>query len=154
MPAPFMALITPFDPSLKPDNTLPGVQPPTTPGQPPVVDNTLPGNLPRPEHPIYYPLPPGAPVDPAYGVPEEGLPVIDNTLPGSSGGWLPVYIDNTLPGAGSSGGEKPTHPIVLPEPGSPPEGPVDWKAVWTPSSGWIVVGFPTGPVPTPSKKRR
>ena len=35
---------------------------------------TLPGDLPHPEHPIYYPLPPGAPVDPEYGIPEGACP--------------------------------------------------------------------------------
>jgi hypothetical protein len=82
----------------------------------------LPGDLPHPEHPIYYPLPPGAPVDPDYGVPIDG-PYPDQGLPGSQphpdqglpgpqphpehpivlppggGNWLPVYIDNTLPGS-------------------------------------------------------
>ena len=42
--ASFTALITPFDPSLKPDQRLPTPQPPT-PGQPPVIDNTLPGDV-------------------------------------------------------------------------------------------------------------
>ena len=162
--APFTALITPFDPSLKPDNTLPGPQPPTGgTAPPPVVDNTLPGDIPRPEHPIYYPLPPGVPVYPDNTLPGE-QPVIDNTLPvppGGNGGWLPVYIDNTLPGdlprpdntlPGPQ--PRPEHPIVLPPPGSVPEGPVDWRAAWTPATGWIVVGFPTGPVPTPSKKKK
>ena len=199
MAASFMALITPFDPSLKPDQGLPTPQPPA-PGQPPRPDNTLPGMLPRPEHPIYYPLPPGAPVDPDYGIPEDG-PYPDQGLPGSqprpdqglpgsqpkpdqglppspshpivlppgNGGWLPVYIDNTLPGdqpkpdQGLPGSQPrpdqglppfPSHPIALPPPGSMPEGPVDWKAAWTPTTGWIVVGFPTGPSPTPSKKGR
>jgi hypothetical protein len=113
----FMALITPFDPNLKPDQGLPKPQPPSG-GKP---DQTLPGDLPRPSHPIYYPLPPGTPVDPDYGIPEDG-PYPDQGLPGSqprpdqglpgaqprpehpivlppdTGGWLPVYIDNTLPG--------------------------------------------------------
>jgi hypothetical protein len=124
----FFALVTPFDPSLKPDQGLPTPQPPTG-GQPPHPDQGLPGDLPHPEHPIYYPLPPNAPVDPSYGIPidgpypDQGLPGSqphpDQGLPGSQpkpdqglppfpshpivlppggGNWLPVYIDNSLPG--------------------------------------------------------
>jgi hypothetical protein len=113
----FFALVTPFDPSLKPDQGLPKPQPPTG-GSPPRPDQGLPGDLPHPEHPIYYPLPPGAPVDPEYGIPIDG-PYPDQGLPGSQprpdqglppfpshpivlppggGNWLPVYIDNSLPG--------------------------------------------------------
>jgi hypothetical protein len=48
---------------------------------------------------------------------------------------------------------KPEHPIVLP-PNLPPEipdaGPIDWKVGWTATTGWIVVGVPNAPVPTPS----
>ena len=151
-----------------------GTTPPLPGTPPPVVDNTLPGDLPHPEHPIYYPLPPDVPP-----------PVVDNTLPGAqphpehpivlppggSGGWLPVYIDNTLPGVdpGWSGGvappgqeggaPRPTHPIVLPPEGTaPPEvggGKITWKAIWTPDNGWQVAGIviPSGPIPTPSKKK-
>jgi hypothetical protein len=162
----FLALITPFDPSLKPDHTLPQPQPPLPGTPPPVVDNTLPGDMPRPSHPIYYPLPPNAPVDPGYGIPEEGLPHPDHTLPGpqphpehpivlppGGGGWAPVYIDNTLPTD-----PHPEHPIVIPPDGvAPPEaggGKVVWKAIWTPANGWQLIGvvLPSGPVPTPSKK--
>jgi len=164
-PTTYLALITPISsqasfPKPQPPGTpgAPGPQPPTGPGGP--VDPGYGISIERPSHPIWYPLPPGAPVDPEYGIPEEGLPVIDNTLPGSSGGWAPVYIDNTLPG-GSSGigggaGETPTHPIVLPEP-LPPEGnrpAIEFKAAWTPTTGWIVIGVPTGEHPTPSKKRK
>jgi hypothetical protein len=40
-----------------------------------------------------------------------------------------------------------------PKPTQPPAtdlGPVDWKYAWTPSTGWVVIGIPTGPIPTPS----
>jgi hypothetical protein len=174
----FMALITPFDPSLKPDQGLPTPQPPTG-GEPPRPDNTLPGSqpipdhgyLPHPEHPIYYPLPPGAPVYPDQGLPGD-QPVIDNTLPGSqpkpdntlpgaqpkpehpivlppdSGGWEPIYI-------WGPNDPRPTPPIALPPEGQPPTGgKVVWKAIWTPNNGWQTVGIvvPGVPVPTPSKK--
>ena len=149
---------------------------PTPPGQPKPPsggehpDHTLPGDLPHPEHPIYFPLPPGAPVDPEYGIPEEGLPHPDHTLPGpqphpehpivlppdppeQGGGWGPIYIWGGGPGA------RP--PIAIPpdgslpiEPGKPPV-EVKFKAIWTPENGWqtIAVVVPGGPHVTPSKKR-
>ena len=57
-----------------------------------------------------------------------------------------------------SGIDMPTHPIELP-PNLPPtlpppdERPIDWKVGWTPATGWVVIGVPTGAVPTPSKKK-
>jgi hypothetical protein len=49
---------------------------------------------------------------------------------------------------------KPTHPIVLP-PDLPPsleDGRLlDWKAGWSPETGWVVVGVPEFKHPTPSK---
>ena len=59
--------------------------------------------LPRPEHPIYYPLPPGAPVDPDKALPGDG-PYPDQGLPGSQ-----PRPDQGLPGAQP----KPEHPIVF-----------------------------------------
>ena len=81
----------------------------------------------HPEHPIVLPpdpITPPPPVDPAFG--------IDEIL-----GWL-----------------KPTHPIILPPDPPPAEKPA-WKvtAAWTPLTGWIVVGIPTGEHPTPSKRK-
>jgi hypothetical protein len=116
----FVAMIIPIESGAHPDQGLPTPQPPG--GTPPAPDQTLPGDLPIPSHPIFYPLPPGAPVDPSYGIPIDG-PYPDQGLPGSqphpdqglpgdqphpshpivlppggNGGWLPIYIDNTLPG--------------------------------------------------------
>jgi hypothetical protein len=181
--ASFFALITPFDPALKPDQGLPTPTPPgQLPGTPPRPDNTLPGDLPRPEHPIYYPLPPNAPVDPSYGIPEDG-PHPDQGLPGpqphpehpivlppGGGNWLPVYIDNTLPGDqprpdNTLPGPQPhpEHPIVIPpDIPVPPElgfsGTIKFKAIWTPENGWqtigvIIPGSGGKPIPTPSKKK-
>jgi hypothetical protein len=39
---------------------------------------------------------------------------------------------------------------VLPPDGSAPEGPIEWKAAWSPTTGWITVGVPQVPVPTPA----
>jgi hypothetical protein len=128
----FLALIIPMNTDARPDNTLPGGGSGIGGGAGERPDHTLPGDLPHPEHPIYWPLPPGAPVDPEYGIPEGGpvdpgwsggvappgqeggaprpdhdlpqhpYPEHPIVLPPGNGGWLPVYIDNTLPG-GSSG---------------------------------------------------
>jgi hypothetical protein len=97
----FFALVTPFDPSAHPDQGLPKPQPPT--GQPPRPDQGLPGpqptptppewQLPHPENPIYWPLPPGAPVYPDIGLPGD-QPHPDQGLPGSQ-----PKPDNTLPGS-------------------------------------------------------
>jgi hypothetical protein len=42
----------------------------------------------------------------------------------------------------------PEHPIVIPPPREPL---IEWKVGWTPDTGWVVVGVPTVPVPTPSR---
>ncbi len=150
---------------------------PTPPGgQPPRPDNTLPGDLPRPEHPIYWPLPPGVPIDPEYGIPENGphpdqglpgeQPKPDQGLPGpqphpehpivlppGEGDWKPIYIWG--PGDG-----RPTPPIHLPPDGEGPaeDAEVKWHAMWTPTTGWvsIAVVIPGGDanVPTPSRQQQ
>jgi len=166
----FWAKITPINMDAYPDQGLPAPQPPKPPS-PGAPDQTLPGDLPRPEHPIYFPLPPDVPVDPGYGVPEgaypdQGLPGEqprpDQGLPGEqpkpehpivlppgSGGWVPpIYI-------WGPNDPRPTHPIVIPPDVPPtPETPaIKWKAIWTEKTGWIVIGLPQGPFPTPSKKK-
>jgi hypothetical protein len=97
---------------------------------------------PHPEHPIYFP-PPGSP--PPLGI--WGPP---DMPPGFWGGGM---------GPGVKPQPKPEHPIVLP-PNLPPEIPppnggspipIDWKVAWTPTTGWIVVGVPSGAHPAPSK---
>ena len=142
---------------------------PTPPGQQPGIDNTLPGDLPRPEHPIYFPLPPGAPVDPDYGIsieqPDNTLPPgVDNTLPGQQpgtptnpivlppdegGGWLPVYIWGGGPGV------RP--PLPIPPEGETEDGrQIKFVCGWTPSTGWISVAVvvPEKDHVTPSRGQR
>jgi hypothetical protein len=79
----------------------------------------------HPEHPIYIPAPPTSP---------PGSPPIAVQLPVFP--WTP------------------SHPIVLPPEVTPPpvEGqpPIEWKVAWTPTTGWIVVGVPSGAHPAPS----
>jgi hypothetical protein len=178
-PTVYTALIMP----LSSHASFPKPQPPGQPGQPPRPDNTLPGDLPRPAHPIFLPLPPGAPVDPDYGIeegahPDQGLPgqqpKPDNTLPGQQ-----PKPDNTLPGQqpqpshpivlppdqggwgpiyiwGGGPGARP--PIALPPEGQQPEGKVEWKAIWTPSNGWQTIGVVVPgegkPMPTPSQQQQ
>ena len=46
----------------------------------------------------------------------------------------------------------PEHPIVIPpdKPPDPVQPPIEWKAIWHPEEGWMVVGIPNVPHPTPS----
>jgi hypothetical protein len=139
---PFVAIITPVDCGAYPDQGLPKPEAPVDPGYGIPIE--------RPEHPIYFPLPPGAPVDPDYGIPvDPPSPEHPIVLPPDSGGWDPVYIwGPTDP--------RPTPPIVIP-PDVPPEGEqpgIKFVAIWTPKTGWVVIGIPTGPHPTPSKKKK
>ena len=88
-----------------------------------------------------------------------GLEVGGGPMPGGPplgfwGGRPPEYVDIGGPGPQPH----PEHPIVLPPdlpPTLPPpdDRPIEWKAAWTPTSGWVVVGVPQGPHPTPSKKK-
>jgi len=173
------ALIIPLSSSSAPPRP---TQPPQ-PGKPPTgghPDQTLPGDLPHPEHPIYYPLPPGAPIDPSYGIPEDG-PYPDQGLPGSQprpdqglpgsqprpDQGLPPFPSHPIALPPDSGGwlpvyiwgpgdPRPTPPIALPPGGSVDVGGDNLKvhAMWTPENGWetIVILKPQKPTPTPSKK--
>jgi len=98
-------------------------------------------------------------------------PYPDQSLPGQQPGiWGPIfYPDQGLPGQRPSGG-RPTHPIYYPpviwdpsrptnpianpgDPNNPGAGQprIEWKTAWSPTTGWVVVGVPTGPTPTPSQ---
>ena len=165
-----MAMIIPIDSGAHPDHGLPTPQPPG--GSPGAPDQTLPGDLPRPSHPIFYPLPPGAPVHPDQGLPgdqphpDQGLPPHAShpiVLPPDSGGWQPVYIwgpGDPRPGSGLPGSQphpdQGLPPIELPPEGELPAGAhVEWKAMWTPTTGWVsfAIVVPSGPAPTPSKRK-
>jgi hypothetical protein len=104
---------------------------PIAPGGPP------PGIWPSPGHPAHPIAPGGPPPGPSQG---PGFP----THPIAPGG-LP-------PGIWGGGNEPfPTPPIYIgPPTEDPPEGPVNWHNAWSPQTGWIVVGVPEGPHPTPS----
>jgi hypothetical protein len=80
--------------------------------------------------------------------------------PGSGNFPTPPGGGGQPPGIWGPNDPRPTNPISGWDPttGNFPElpaevpdlGPVDWKAAWTPQTGWVVIGIPTGPVPTPS----
>jgi hypothetical protein len=152
---PFLALITPIGSTSEPPS---GGQPPRPWGPINYPDQGLPGpqpgQPPRPWGPINYP--------------DQGLPG-NQPYPGQGLPGNQPYPDNSLPGQQP----RPTHPIYYPpviwdpslpsnpiaNPGDPnnPEGGgesqkpiIEWKTAWSPSTGWIVVGVPTVPVPTPS----
>lgn len=84
-----------------------------------------PGPLPHPEHPIV--IPPGKPEVPPPSI------------------WPP-----------GPGIDFPSHPIVLPPPVGgeiPPIQPgtiITWKTYWSEQTGWVVVGVPNVPHPSPS----
>jgi len=120
----------------------------------------MPGG-PYPSHPIAPGGPPPG-IWPSPGHPDQGLP------PSGVGIWpSPGYPAHPIspggpppgiwpsPGHPSQGPGFPTAPIVLP-PDLPPtmpdpdNRPIEWQTGWTSTSGWVVVGVPTGPTPTPS----
>lgn len=162
MTAPFLALITPIGGSEPPLSiwgpTDPRPTPPVAgPGRPPwwgmAQDpgygvplpplGTWGPNDPRPTPPVAGPgRPPwwGMAQDPGYGVPLPQPPLII---------WGPGDPRPTLP---ISGWDPTTGAWPKPLPPEIPNGPkIEWKAIWTPQTGWAVIGIPTGPTPTPSK---
>lgn len=120
----------------------------------------------HPEHPIAPGgAPPGiwGPTDPRPGW---GLP---QPPPGIWGGGpfptppiiIPPDKPNTPPLVIWGGGNVPfpTPPINLPDQKPPPEGGppqklVEWRTAWTPATGWIIVGIPQVPVPSPAADSR
>ena len=113
---------------------------------PPYVDAGPPGPQPP------FPRPPSwSPVHPSHPIANPWPPYVDAGPPGPQ----------PPPGLGiwpnpPEGSVLPEHPIVLPPdlpPTMPPpdERPIDWKTAWTPATGWIVIGVPSGAHPTPSK---
>jgi hypothetical protein len=183
-PVIYNALIMPLSSSSAPPRPRPEPPPgkPPVSGQPPRPDHTLPGDLPRPEHPIYFPLPPNVPPPPYIDNtlpgdlphPDQGLPGDqphpDHELPGAqprpehpivlppdSGHWDPVYIwggPGSLPTSPHPDHDLP--PIEIPEP-IPPEGErpgISFKPIWTPMTGWIVIGVIEGAHVTPSKGKK
>jgi hypothetical protein len=168
---PFLAMITPVGDLGSPVDPGWGVGGPGSPGGPggpgspggpgPVYPAHPIAGGPWPTHPIAGPQPPqggggGAhPEHPIYFPPESGQPPL--------GIWGPPDMPPGFWGGGMGPGVKPQphpeHPIVLPPdlPAEipPPNGgeaiPIEWKTGWTQVTGWVIVGIPTVPHPTPSK---
>ena len=114
--------------------------PPTPPTQPvpPVGVWPSPGPLPIPTPPIYYP--PTQPVPPVGIWPSPGpLPIPTPPIYYPPVVWPTPPVGEVPPDGGEGGGEAPQRPI-------------DWKVAWSPATGWIVVGVPSGEHPTPSKE--
>jgi hypothetical protein len=158
--APFLALITPLaspeapQPPLgiwgpsdpRPTNPIAGWNPgtgnfPTPPTPQPPLVTWGPGD-PRPTLPIAgwdpgsgaFPKPPGQPPLGFWG-PNDPRP--SNPIAEPPWGW----------------GNAPPLPTLPPEVPALP-GKIDWQYGWTPSTGWVVVGIPTFPVPTPSAAKK
>ena len=170
MPAqPFLAMITPIGSSGPVDpGWSGGVAPPGMP-QPPLGIWGGPWQPPYPSQGPGFPTHPIAPGGPPLGtwgggnVPYPTPPIAPGGPPlGTWGGagqpfpTPPIFMPG--PPLGTWGGGNvpmPTPPIVIP-PDLPPEmpdpdnRPIEWKTAWTPQTGWIVVGVPQGPAPTPS----
>jgi hypothetical protein len=117
---------------------------------PPYVDAGPPG--PQPPWPS-RPPPSWSPIGPSHPIANPRPPYVDAGPPGPqppTGGQPPLGI-----WGGPYFPPVPTHPIVLPPdlpPTLPPPDsrPIDWKTAWTPQTGWVVVGVPSGEHPTPS----
>jgi hypothetical protein len=156
----------------------PGGRPPGIWGGPPnYVDIGPPGPQPppwypgAPTHPIppgVWPTPPGSPPLGTWGganQPFPSNPIAPGGPPPSVSHPIPPGIWPTPPGGGAPTPPPwwpgaPTHPIppivgggpIVPPPGVPEaESLIDWKSAWSPTTGWVVVGIPQVPVPTPSK---
>lgn len=150
---PFLALITPIGGSggSSPPLGIWGGTPPLYtdiggPGPQPYPGQGLPGNQPYPGQGL-----PGNQPYPGQGLPGP-QPYPDQSLPGQQPRpthpifYPPVIWDPS----------RPTNPIVNPgDPNNPGagQGPqIEWKTAWSPSTGWIVVGVPTGEHVTPSQE--
>jgi hypothetical protein len=146
---------------IAPGGPPPGIWPsPGYPAHPIAPGGPPPGIWPSPGYPA-HPIAPGGPppgIWPSPGVPTH--PIAPGGPP--PGIWPspgvpthPIAPGGQPPGIWGGGNEPfPTPPIFIP-PGLPPveqpEGPIDWHTAWSPNTGWIVVGVPNVPVPTPSK---
>ncbi len=98
------------------------------------------------------------PVDPGYGIdvglgwlrpthPIAGVPPPIPTHPIELP--PPAPVDPAYGIDADLGYLRPTHPIALP---GKPELKWELKTAWSPTTGWVVIAIPTGPVATPSKK--
>jgi hypothetical protein len=147
----FVAVITPISkPAETPPGTWGGAGEPF-PTQPIYGFDPIHGTFPLPQPPlvIWGPGDP-RPTLPIYGFgPDGSWGIIDEKPPLVI--WGPSDPRPTVPIAEPPWGWGGTPPEieVPPQPDLPA---VEWKAAWTPVTGWIVVGIPTGAHATPSKR--
>lgn len=147
---PFLAMIVPMGSGVPTHPIAPGGPPPgiwPSPGYPahPIAPGGPPPGLwpgGHPEHPIVLPplVPGGPPID-VGAHPEHPIvlpPDNPNTPP-------PTVWPNPPEGIAPT----PEHPIYMPQPPPPAGTLITWKVVWTPSTGWVVVGVPNIPHPVP-----
>jgi hypothetical protein len=130
-----------------------GIWPNPPEGQAPIPSHPIApgGPPPYPSHPIYNPGGPPGSSPPGFWGGGMG-PGVKPQPPGSPGGSPPQIWPNPPEGQAPI----PSHPIVLPPdlpPTMPPPDsrPIDWRTAWTPITGWVVIGMPSGPTPTPSE---
>jgi hypothetical protein len=155
----------------RPEHPIAPGGPPLVPSHPIVIippGSIEPGPPPVPSHPIYIPVYPSHPIVIPPDAIAPGVPTHPIYLPPSPSHPIVIPPDAIAPGV-------PTHPIYLPPlppleiwggpidpyPDQGPPGPqppiegglrplVEWKIAWTIRTGWVVVGVPTVPHPTPS----
>jgi hypothetical protein len=159
----FLALITPIDGGLHPSHPIaPGGQPPgiwPSPGHPshPIAPGGQPPGIwgGAPSYPDIGGPPPQPGIWPSPGHPSH--PIAPGGQP--PGIWPspghpshPIAPGGQPPGIWGGGNEPfPTPPIFIGPPAEQPaDRPIEWHSAWSPQTGWIVVGVPTVPVPTPS----
>jgi hypothetical protein len=97
---------------------------------------------PYPDHGLPGPQP-GGPTYPSQGPGFPTNPIVLPPPPGTGEGAPPIAVQLPIfPWT-------PSHPIELPDIPTPPG--IEWKAAWTPQTGWVVVGLPSGEHVTPSR---
>ncbi len=145
LPQPPLGIWGPTDP--RPTHPIAGYPWPTPP-QPPL--GIWGPTDPRPTHPIAgypWPMPPQPPLG-IWGGGNVPYPTPPIYFPPEGGAQPPL-------GTWGPNDPRPTQPIVIP-PNLPPtlpdpdNRPIEWKTGWTEATGWVVVGIPQVPVPTPA----
>jgi hypothetical protein len=103
----------------------------------------------KPEHPIYIPVYPAHPIAPGGG-PTHPIVIPPGAIDGVHPEH-PIVLPPVPPGIWGPTDPRPTHPIA-PGGGGAGERPklIEWHVGWSPETGWVIVGEPQFPVPTPS----
>lgn len=101
------------------------------------------------------PMPPGQGGPPGIwgggNVPMPNPPIAN--VPGAPGYRPPgdhIWGGGNVPMPSPPIANVPGLPPTTDPPAEPIQPPIEWKAVWHPTEGWVVVGIPNVPHPTPS----